>query len=281
MSHLSDDVLPSFNGMSELSEQSLTMAAPGEAKTRPSARIRWPSAASSRPRGAFDPTNSPVEQPRAVDRSRRYLNVVVATLLLVATLPLMGLIAFLVKVTSPGPILYRQPRVGLNQRSMPDRRGPGRSGHDRRRRDLGGSVFTILKFRTMKVDDGRAPQVWAQRNDPRITPLGRVLRKTRLDELPQLFNILKGEMNLVGPRPEQPEIFKKLRQEVGSYPARQGVLPGITGWAQVNHSYDTCIDDVERKVDLDLEYIESRSTWADLKIMLKTVPVMIFGKGAQ
>jgi len=269
------------NGMSDLSERSLTLAVPGESNARRAPRIAWPNGSRTRGPGAIKPVNSPTDGSESVDRSRRWVNVVVATLLLFFTLPLMGLIAFLVKVTSPGPVLYRQPRVGLNQRNQPDRRGPGRSGHDRRRRDLGGSVFTILKFRTMKVDDGTAPQVWAQRNDPRITPLGKVLRKTRLDELPQLFNILKGEMNLVGPRPEQPEIFKQLRNEVGSYPERQGVLPGITGWAQVNNSYDTCIDDVERKVDLDLEYIQSRSAWQDLKIMFKTVPVMIFGKGAQ
>ncbi len=205
----------------------------------------------------------------------------VASTILVLTLPLMALIAFLIKVTSPGPVLYRQPRVGLNQRGPGDRRGPSRSGHDRRRRDQGGEVFTILKFRTMRVDDGQAPQVWAQANDPRITPIGSVLRKTRLDELPQVFNVLKGEMNLVGPRPEQPVIFRRLREEVRSYPARQQVLPGITGWAQVNNSYDTCIEDVERKVDLDLEYIEERSPLHDLKIMLRTVPVMLFGKGSR
>ena len=132
----------------------------------------------------------------------------------------------------------------------------------------------------MRVEQD-APQVWAQEDDPRITPLGRFLRRTRLDELPQLFNILRGDMNLVGPRPEQPDIFRRLRQEVSQYPARQRVLPGITGWAQVNHKYDECIEDVARKVDLDLEYISERSAWNDFRIMVRTIPVMLFGKGSR
>ncbi|MEZ4414470.1 MAG: sugar transferase [Gemmatimonadota bacterium] len=239
------------------------------------ARVPFPRTA----RGPVRPTGPALSTPKR-ERIRRVLNVVAASTLLVLSLPLMVLIAFLVKVTSPGPVLYRQPRVGLDQRRSEDRRSAGRSGHDRRRRDSGGRIFTIYKFRTMRVESD-APQVWASADDPRITPLGKVLRKTRLDELPQLVNILRGDMNLVGPRPEQPEIFLRLRQEVPAYPSRQGILPGITGWAQVNHKYDQCIEDVEQKVRLDLEYIERRSAWQDLRIMLRTIPVMLFGKGSR
>ncbi|MBE0591910.1 MAG: sugar transferase, partial [Gemmatimonadales bacterium] len=139
----------------------------------------------------------------------------------------------------------------------------------------------ILKFRTMYVDDEDAPQRWATADDPRVTPLGRILRLYRLDELPQLLNVLFGDMNLVGPRPEQPEIFAELRNHVDRYPERQRVLPGITGWAQVCHRYDTSIGDVQRKIEFDLEYIQRRSPAEDLKIMLMTVPVMVLKRGAQ
>jgi lipopolysaccharide/colanic/teichoic acid biosynthesis glycosyltransferase len=132
----------------------------------------------------------------------------------------------------------------------------------------------------MTLDDTPSAQVWATPEDPRITRVGHFLRKYRLDELPQLFNVLRGEMNLVGPRPEQPVIFKDLRGKIDAYQQRQKVLPGITGWAQVNNAYDQSLDDVKRKVDLDLEYIESASVAQDLKIMAKTLPVMVFKKGS-
>jgi lipopolysaccharide/colanic/teichoic acid biosynthesis glycosyltransferase len=156
----------------------------------------------------------------------------------------------------------------------------GRASPGRRRSDHGGRIFTIYKFRTMRVAQDEENQVWATEHDPRITRVGRVLRKFRLDELPQLFNVLKGDMNVVGPRPEQPEIFHRLRGAVRSYADRQRVLPGITGWAQVNHAYDQCLEDVEQKVAFDLEYIAKRSPAKDLKIMAKTVPVMVGRKGA-
>jgi lipopolysaccharide/colanic/teichoic acid biosynthesis glycosyltransferase len=132
----------------------------------------------------------------------------------------------------------------------------------------------------MRVVQDEQDQVWATSHDPRITGVGRILRKFRLDELPQLFNVLKGDMNVVGPRPEQPEIFRRLRSAVGRYADRQRVLPGITGWAQVNHAYDQCLEDVEQKVAFDLEYIDKRSPVKDLKIMARTVPVMVGRKGA-
>jgi len=229
----------------------------------------------------------PTPQPSSGERARRIVNVLASMLLLIASAPLMLLIVFLVKATSPGPVLYTQPRVGIDRRYLERRDEPGSNGppQDRRARgrrhtDSGGRVFTIYKFRTMTVDPSPTGQIWAAVDDPRITPIGRVLRKLRLDELPQLFNVLRGDMNLVGPRPEQPDIFAELRREIGDYPGRQRVLPGITGWAQVNHAYDQSLEDVRRKVDLDLEYIGRRSAVEDLKIMAKTVPVMVFKKGS-
>jgi len=190
----------------------------------------------------------------------------------------MVLIALAVKLTSRGPVLYTQERVGLDQRSGVDRRHNGTTRKaGRRKTDLGGRIFTIYKFRTMFAHASTGKQVWATVGDRRITPVGRVLRRYRLDELPQLFNVLRGDMNIVGPRPEQPAIFQKLRKQVDGYPERQRVLPGITGWAQVNHHYDRCVNDVRKKVTLDLEYIRRRSAGEDVRIMVRTVPVM-FGK---
>ncbi|MEX1256037.1 MAG: sugar transferase [Gemmatimonadota bacterium] len=209
------------------------------------------------------------------DRNIRRLNVLVAAVGLVLAIPLITIIAMAVKLTSRGPVLYRQQRVGHDRREY---RGPGWE-NGRRQSDTGGKIFTMYKFRTMytrAVDQ----QVWARPDDPRITPVGRILRKYRLDELPQLVNVIRGEMNIVGPRPEQPEIFQKLRSHVEGYAERQAVLPGITGWAQVNHHYDQCLDDVRRKVGLDLEYIRKRSPAEDLRIMARTLPVMVRRKGS-
>jgi lipopolysaccharide/colanic/teichoic acid biosynthesis glycosyltransferase len=215
------------------------------------------------------------------DRTSRALNVSVALLGLIAGAPVILIIAALVKLTSPGPVIYMQPRVGLDRRRWGiDRRRGGRTGAPLRRGvDQGGRVFTIYKFRTMRSDrDGS--QVWACSDDPRITPVGRLLRATRLDELPQLINVLKGDMNIVGPRPEQPDIFQELGKNVQNYRFRQRVLPGITGLAQVSMGYDRSLDDVRKKVGFDLEYIRGRSAATDLAIMAKTMPVMVFRKGA-
>ena len=208
-------------------------------------------------------------------RGRRILNVVVAVVGLIVTAPIMAVVAVLVKLTSPGPILYRQVRVGV------DRRNPRLPvGNHRRAIDYGGAPFTIYKFRTMAAAASRSDrQVWALQNDVRVTSLGRILRKYRLDELPQLFNVLKGDMNIVGPRPEQPTIFAGLRTQVHDYTLRQRVRPGITGWAQINHHYDESLEDVRTKVALDLEYIARQSFLEDLKIMLQTAPVLMFKKG--
>ncbi len=233
------------------------------------------SSVAARP-GTFGATVEAVPALPDEGRARRALNITVAAVGIALTAPVMLLIAVLVKMTSPGPILYRQVRVGL------DRRNPRLPlGNHRRTIDYGGKPFTIYKFRTMTTAASRSgTQVWATRNDARVTSLGRILRKYRFDELPQLFNVLRGDMNVVGPRPEQPNLFASLRTQVTQYGARQMVRPGITGWAQINHHYDASIDDVRTKVALDLEYISRQSFGEDLKIMLRTVPVLVFKKGA-
>ncbi len=214
-----------------------------------------------------------------VDRGRRALHVAAAAVAILLTLPIMLLVALLVRLTSRGPVLYTQPRVGLDRR-LSWRTVPC----CRRRGDSGGRIFTIYKFRTMYVEDRTQDladsQRWATPDDPRITAIGGFLRKYRLDELPQFFNVLRGDMNIVGPRPEQPQIFQELREKIAHYEERQQVLPGITGWAQINQSYDACLDDVQKKLTLDLEYIDRRSIVKDLLIMLRTVPVMVFKFGA-
>ena len=207
-------------------------------------------------------------------RVNRAFNFGIALALLIIVAPIMVLVAIAVKLTSPGPILYRQTRVGLDRR----RRAEAGTGiYDRRIRDLGGRAFRIYKFRSMRTNaEQRSGAVWATRGDPRVTPIGRILRKSRLDELPQLFNVLKGDMNLVGPRPERPSIFVHLAEGIPEYPARQRAKPGITGWAQVNQQPDSSIDDVRRKVSYDLEYIERQSVVEDLRILMQTVPVVFF-----
>jgi len=214
----------------------------------------------------------PIDRER---RGRRLLNIAVAVAGIVLTLPLMLVIAALIKLTSRGPVLFMQTRVGLDRRAL-SRAG----GNTRRQIDLGGTPFTMYKVRTMHViPENGDGQVWAKPDDDRITPVGRVLRKFRLDELPQLFNVLTGDMNIVGPRPEQPAIFVYLREQIEGYQRRQRVRPGITGWAQVNQGYDRSVDDVRSKVAYDLQYIRRQSTLEDLKIMLRTVPVMAFRRG--
>lgn len=214
-------------------------------------------------------------QYRKTEWACRVINVVVAVLAIVLSAPLMLLVALAIKFTSPGPVIFTQKRVGVDRRTV---RGPKSLSH-RRSMDRGGAVFTIYKFRTMRPDEGTSSQVWASEDDPRITAIGKVLRATRLDECPQFLNVLKGDMNIVGPRPEQPTIFAEMRDELGTaYRNRQRVLPGITGLAQVKLGYDTDLDGVRRKVNLDLQYIRRRSAIKDLTIMAKTVPVMVFQK---
>lgn len=217
----------------------------------------------------------PPPSPRG--RARRWLNVVVALVGIVLTLPFWLLIAVLIKLTSRGPVLYTQIRVGV------DTRGTGSQTNDpRRKQDLGGRPFRIYKFRTMTVDaEAETGAVWAEKHDCRVTAVGRILRQYRLDELPQLINVVRGEMNVVGPRPERPTIFADLREQIPGYQVRQRTYPGITGHAQINLEYDSTIEDVRRKLQYDLEYIERAGFWEDVKIMLNTIPVMLFRRGSR
>lgn len=205
----------------------------------------------------------------------RLVNVAIATVGLILAAPLMLVFAILVKLTSPGPIFYSQARVGLDRRRSSDTHS-----YDRRARDLGGRPFMIYKFRTMRVNaEQPTGAVWASKQDSRVTPIGQIMRKYRIDELPQLLNVIRGEMNIVGPRPERPSIFSRLCDDIADYPLRQRAKPGITGWAQVNQAYDTSIDDVRSKVRFDLEYIERQGLAEDFRIMARTLPVMIFRRG--
>ena len=205
----------------------------------------------------------------------RAMNLVLASVALVVLAPFLLLVALAVKLTSRGPIFYMQTRVGLDRRW-----NRTHAMYDRRTQDLGGSVFTIYKFRSMYVNAERnGNAVWATQQDARVTPIGRVLRQFRIDELPQLINVLKGDMNIVGPRPERPSIFVRLREDIAEYPMRQRAKPGITGWAQINQSYDSCTEDVRNKVRFDLEYLRRQSVAEDVRIMAKTLPVMLFKKG--
>ncbi|MGI9076777.1 MAG: sugar transferase [Gemmatimonadaceae bacterium] len=209
------------------------------------------------------------------ERLDRLVNVALSVAALVVFSPVMLLVALLVKLTSAGPVLYVQTRVGRDRRQA-----PLNASYDRRMQDLGGQVFSIYKFRTMHVDaEDVSGVVWATKSDPRVTLVGRFLRKARMDELPQLLNVVQGHMNIVGPRPERPSIFARLREDIADYPLRQLAKPGITGWAQINQGYDQDLDDVRAKVRYDLEYINRQSIAEDFRIMLKTFPVILFGKG--
>jgi lipopolysaccharide/colanic/teichoic acid biosynthesis glycosyltransferase len=223
-------------------------------------------------RGQTEPIEAARDQATSVNRP---IHVLLAITALILLSPVLLLLALLIGLTSRGPILYTQERVGL------DRRRPARGAQNHRReRDLGGRPFTIYKFRTMWVDaEHTSGAVWAQQRDPRVTPLGRLLRQYRLDELPQLLNVLKGDMNIVGPRPERPTIFAELREHIAEYPLRQRAKPGITGLAQIHHHYDRSLEDVRTKVHYDLEYIRRQSVAEDFRIMLKTVPVVLLRRG--
>lgn len=208
---------------------------------------------------------------------RRALNLAVALIGIILTFPLWLLIGLAIRLTSRGPMIYTQTRVGLDKRST------GIGDRDpRRRHDVGGRPFKIYKFRTMTVDaeHGTGP-VWAAKNDCRVTAVGKLLRQYRLDELPQLLNVLRGEMNVVGPRPERPAIVADLRTRIPDYQVRHRVRPGITGHAQVHLEYDSSLDDVKQKVGYDLEYIHRLGFWADLRIMVQTLPVMFFRRGSR
>jgi lipopolysaccharide/colanic/teichoic acid biosynthesis glycosyltransferase len=208
-----------------------------------------------------------------------------ALLMLILASPLFFLLALAIKLDSTGPVFFMQERVGRNRRRH-DRRTPGVTLHncrrrsDRRQSNLHGKPFMVYKFRTMVVDaEKRCGPIWATKNDPRITKVGKFLRKTRLDELPQLINVLRGEMMIVGPRPERPFFVEKLSRQIDGYIERLTVKPGITGLAQVENGYDSSVDDVKTKVAYDLQYIKSSSVSRDLIIMLKTIGVVLGCRG--
>jgi len=191
--------------------------------------------------------------------AKRAIDLLVATLTVLATLPLMALIALAVKLDSPGPVLFRQQRVGRH-----------------------GRIFVLKKFRSMHIDAEQASgAVWASRADPRVTRMGRFLRHSRLDELPQVFNVLRGEMSFIGPRPERPEFVHMLEQRIPFYRERLAVKPGITGWAQVRHQYTASVNDTLEKLEYDLYYIKNVSLFLDLLILLATIQVVLFAKGAR
>jgi sugar transferase (PEP-CTERM system associated) len=197
-------------------------------------------------------------RPNQVQIQSLYSTAIAAVALLVS-LPILALVALLVRLTSPGPILFRQTRVGL---------------HD--------EPFTIYKFRSMSVDaEATTGAVWATENDPRITPLGRWLRLLRLDEIPQLFNVLRGEMAIVGPRPERPEFVRTLSEEIPYYRQRHCVKPGITGWAQISYKYGNSIEDTITKLEYDLYYIKNMSIALDAYIIFHTLKTMLLFRGAQ
>jgi exopolysaccharide biosynthesis polyprenyl glycosylphosphotransferase len=186
-------------------------------------------------------------------------NTALAAVGIVVTFPLMALTALAVRFSSAGPALYRQTRVGLN-----------------------GVPFTLYKFRSMRVDaEAATGAVWASKNDPRVTPVGGIIRKLRLDELPQLFNVLKGEMSMVGPRPERPEFVQKLSEAIPFYRQRCCVRPGITGWAQINYKYGDTMEDTVKKLEYDLYYIKHMSLSLDTYIIFHTVKAMLLSRGAQ
>lgn len=189
---------------------------------------------------------------------KRILDIVVSLVGLLFLMLLYAIIAIAIKVTSPGPVFYRQERVGLH-----------------------GEIFTMWKFRTMYADaEKNTGPIWANANDDRVTPIGKFLRKTRLDETAQFFHVLSGKMSIIGPRPERPSIVRELKDQIPYYIRRLQSKPGITGWAQVNLGYDRELNDVRRKLHHDLYYIQNNSVSLDFAILLRTIQTVVTGRGA-
>jgi len=199
----------------------------------------------------------PELMPEWEKKLKRISDVVISLIILIITSPLNILVSIFIKLDSTGPVLFRQDRIGMNNK-----------------------IFRIYKFRSMFLDaEKHTGPVWSRKDDPRVTRVGRILRKLRIDEIPQFYNVLKGEMSLVGPRPERPYFVDMLAEQLPYYRRRLKVRPGITGWAQVKHKYDESIEDVKVKLRYDLFYIENMSFRMDIKILARTILVVIFGKG--
>jgi sugar transferase (PEP-CTERM system associated) len=188
---------------------------------------------------------------------KRAIDMILSLAGVLLTSPLIALTALAVRLESPGPVLFRQTRMGQY-----------------------GRHFTIYKFRSMRADAERLTgAVWAQKDDPRVTRIGRFLRRSRLDELPQLYNVLVGEMSFIGPRPERPEFIEELERRIPLYRARLSVKPGVTGWAQVRYTYGASVEDTVEKLQYDLYYVKNLSLFLDLLILISTVQVVLFGRG--
>lgn len=196
---------------------------------------------------------------KSFKKFKRIFDLFLATLGLTIALPISLLVAFLIKITSRGPIIYKQKRVGK-----------------------GGAIFEIYKFRTMSVDaEKETGAVWAKENDPRVTPIGRILRKSHIDEIPQFLNVIKGQMSIVGPRPERPEIVRDLKTLIADYEQRLAVKPGITGLAQIYHKYDETIEDVKKKIKYDLLYIKRMCWLVEVRILAQTFVTSLLGKNSR
>ncbi|MBV9956779.1 MAG: exopolysaccharide biosynthesis polyprenyl glycosylphosphotransferase, partial [Acidobacteria bacterium] len=176
----------------------------------------------------------------------------------ILSLPLVIITALLIKLESKGPVLYRQERVGRN-----------------------GRPFTLMKFRSMRVDAEKNGPVWAQDRDDRTTRVGRIIRRIRVDEIPQFWNILRGEMNFVGPRPERPHFIRQLAEEIPYYEQRHLIAPGLTGWAQIKYPYGASVEDARQKLQYDLYYIKNQSLLLDAAILFETIKTIIFSRGAR
>ncbi|MDD2481298.1 MAG: exopolysaccharide biosynthesis polyprenyl glycosylphosphotransferase [Lutispora sp.] len=186
---------------------------------------------------------------------KRFMDIFIALIALLVTLPLMVVFGVLIILESNGSCFYSQTRVGKD-----------------------GKLFTIYKLRSMYIDAEKGGPRWAQENDPRVTKIGRYIRKTRIDEIPQLINIIKGDMSMVGPRPERPYYIHKFNKEIPEYNHRLTIIPGLTGWAQVNGGYELS---PREKLEKDLYYIKNQSIWLDFKIILKTIKIVLSGNGAR
>lgn len=199
----------------------------------------------------------PQLMPEWEKKAKRLLDIFASLVILIITSPIIILTSLAIKLDSKGPVFFKQERSGLN-----------------------GKEFFVYKFRSMVSNaEAETGPVWSTKDDPRITRVGKLIRKVRIDELPQMLNVLKGEMSLVGPRPERPYFVEMLSKEIPYYKRRLKVRPGVTGWAQVKHKYDESIEDVKMKLNYDLFYIENMSLRLDLKIIFRTVFVVLFGKG--